>query len=306
MNKKFIVMAALVVALAAAGLFLAQAGPLDDLGKGLNDLNKAKNTVDKVVEPAKSLYDAGKPWPYPEERAAGRALAARVAGAFGGVWQDKAWTEYVNQVGRGLVPYSNRPDIKYRFAILNTADINAYSCPGGYIFITKGLLKEIKNEDQLAGVLAHEIGHVSERQIEKAMRQEKQLGALLQGGLTIAQDTGNLSGDQAQLAKQMSDLSWEILIKKGLSQQDEFEADRVAVDNMAKMGYNPMGLHQVLARLKELSGGSGSKMQVMLSTHPAPEKRMEQVMQTITGKGYNQSKPTLDARYTEFKSKHPL
>lgn len=304
MRKRIIVITAVALALGALGLLLGSQRPA--LAVPI-DLNKIKDGVDKVKEPLKNAVEASRPWSYPEERAAGRTLAARVAGTFGGVWRDQAWTEYVNKVGRGLVFYSNRPDIKYRFAILNTSDINAYSCPGGYIFITKGLLQEIKNEDQLAAVLGHEIGHVSEKHIEKEMRKDKGLNAALGLSAAIAQDAGaSVSQDQIQAIRQVSDASWNILIKKGLSQQDEFEADRDGVDNIAKMGYNPMGMYQILARLKEISGNGGSKMQVMLSTHPSPDKRMEQVMQNITSKGYDQNKPTLDKRFMDFKAKHPL
>ena len=178
MNKmKKIMMMALAAGLIATGfIYLSDVSlaqfKLPDM-KDLKDLDKGMN----LIESGQKLVDAAKPWPYPEERATGRVLAAKVAASFGGVWRGnphaEAWNKYVNKIGRGLVPYCNRPDIKYRFAILNSEDINAYSCPGGYIYVTRGLLKALNNEAQLAGILGHEIGHVSQRHIEKEVKKQQ-------------------------------------------------------------------------------------------------------------------------------------
>ena len=78
--------------------------------------------------------------------------------------------KYINIIGRALAPYGKRPDIKYMFGILDTDDINAYSCPGGYVFVTRGLLKILDNEAQLAAILGHEIGHIGDKDIEKEVR----------------------------------------------------------------------------------------------------------------------------------------
>ena len=132
-------------------------------------------------------------------------MAAQLAKAYGGVWQNDAWTKYVNLVGRSLVPKCDRPDIKYRFAILNSKEVNAFSCPGGYIFITKGLLKRCKNEAELACVSAHEIVHTAKRHVENGLKNQKVAGAMLEGGLGIAQAQGaKLSAQQLDTIKKLA------------------------------------------------------------------------------------------------------
>lgn len=312
MKKKNILAIALVFGLVFTAAFAWQAnravaGPFDDLGKTLDDINKVKDKVDKYSGPAKDLMDAQKPWPYPEERSSGRVLAAKVAAQFGGVYKDKHWTNYVNLVGRGLAPYSNRPDIKYRFAILNSDEINAYSCPGGYTFVTKGLLKQLDNEDQLAGVLAHEIAHVSQRHIEKEIKKQKSMGAVFEAGMTYAHDSGNISGAEKEAIEKLGEASWDILISKGLAQTDEFESDRVGTDNIYKMGYNPYGVYQVLEKLEKLEkAGGGGKMKVIMSTHPPASKRLKQLEKHIKKQGMDTNRTLLADRYKNFMAKHPL
>jgi len=125
--------------------------------------------LDRALKAGGQLVKAAKPMNFKQEHLLGRQVAARIAGNFG-VWNDKSWTLYVNLVGRALAPYSERPDIKYRFAILDTDDVNAYAAPAGYIFITRGLLKKLDSEAQLAGVLGHEIAHVARKHIVKEVQ----------------------------------------------------------------------------------------------------------------------------------------
>lgn len=263
--------------------------------------------VNQAVDKAKEAQEVMKPWSYPEERATGRVLAAKVAANFGGLWKDEAWTKYVNMVGRSLVPYCRRAEIKYRFAILNTDDVNAYSCPGGYIFVTRGLLKELENEAQLAGVLAHEIAHVSQRHIEKEVKKQQALQSLLQTGLDFAVSEGDLTAAQTQLIKMLSDLSWELLVSKGLAKQDEYESDRVGTQNLYQMGYTPNGLISFLKKLREQENQKGGKTKILFSTHPLPSKRIEELKKFIESKGWNpEGRPNHAERFQKFKTARPI
>lgn len=301
--KTLLVIAALIASMGLAFSGLAQIPGLPKVP----GVPKVPDKVNKAVETGKKVVDASKPWTYPEERATGRVLAAKVAASFGGLWNDPAWTKYVNEVGRSLVYYSKRNDIKYRFAILNTNDVNAYSCPGGYIFVTKGLLKQLDSEAQLAGVLAHEIAHVSQRHIENAVKNQKVASTLLSAGMDFAASDGALTADQANLIKQLGDLSWEILISKGLDKQDEFEADRVGTENIYKMGYSPNGVIAVLKKLQALEGDKSGPMKVLLSTHPVPSKRIDELKKFIAEKAWNvEGRPTLAERFMNFKNQHPI
>lgn len=313
--KKLIVATAIAAGLVLAGAFLlpdlflnkasAQLPDLRGLDKGLDRVIKDPKAK-QAIDAGRDLVEAQKPWTYPEERATGRVLAAKVAKNFGGLWMNKEWTDYVNIVGRSLSIYGNRPDIKYRFAILNSDQVNAYSCPGGYIFITRGMLKVINSEAQLAGVLAHEIAHVSERHIEKEVKNQQVAGALLRHGLSFAARDGEITAEQAEALKGIGDLGYEVLVKNGYSRQDEFEADRVATETIYKMGYSPTALAGLLKRLDE-GGGKKSDLEVLVSTHPKAGDRIKAINKFVSDKGWSvRGKRNGASCYQELMQKHPI
>jgi predicted Zn-dependent protease len=294
-------LAVMLAPIAVLAVFVAVrvlAGPLPGIDpKQMQQLQQGAQTVGQINK-------ANQPWSNKEERATGRVLAARVAASFGGVWKNEAWTAYVNKIGRGLVPLSNRPDIKYRFAILNSEDVNAFSCPGGYIFVTKGLLKAVKNEAQLAGVLAHEIAHVSEKHIEKEVKQQKLAGIALEQGLNFAASEGQLKPEEVEAMKKIGDAGYEILVKKGYSREDEFEADRLAARTMFKMGYQPEALVEFV---RSLGSNKTSQLQVLLSTHPAAEDRAKTIKEQIESKQWKTDGLALLAdRLERMKTQNPL
>ncbi len=300
------VLAALLVAMAVFGGGSAVAGPFDI---DLDDIKEGLEKAQKIKEAADDIQEAAEPWTYPEERATGRVLAARVAASFGGLWRgdrvSETWTSYVNMIGRALVPYCKRPDIKYRFAILNTDQVNAYSCPGGYIFVTKGLLTRIEDEAQLAGVLAHEIGHVSQRHIEKEVKKSRVTAAVLDHGLDFAAGEGEITAEQAEAIKKISDVGWEVLVKKGYAKADEFEADEAGTKNAYKLGYSPQGLKSFIRALGK--DDPKGKMKILLSTHPAPAKRVKKLDSLIRENSHwKMDKPRLAGRFRHMKSKYPL
>lgn len=204
----------------------------------------------------------------PEEEAEiGRDVAANVIAQFGLV-KDPALNEYVNQVGLAVARSSPRKEVAWRFAILNSDIVNAFAAPGGYIFITKGLLKSLNNEAELACVLGHEIVHVSDRHVVKEIQRSKMLAAAIP-------DYANASAEKAKWMQQVSNFAVS-LMWKGLSREDELSADAKGALLAYNTGYDPKAFRDVLNTLKAQSQNASSKKELkfLLSTHPKPEDRM--------------------------------
>ncbi len=195
----------------------------------------------------------------------GRDIAARVLGRLPMAARD-ARHRYVNLVGRSLARLANRPEIEFRFAIVKSAAITAYSTPGGYIFITTGALKAMQDEAELAAVLAHEIAHVTEKHIVKAFnirgREDSALAGItrLVGG---AQDSGRVAFSQAV------NKAVKLLFETGYRHQDEIEADQMALLLLASSGYDTGALRRFLLRARALSRRHGDQ-----STHPPTRLRL--------------------------------
>jgi len=199
----------------------------------------------------------------------GRQLAAVLLGSKP-LYPDMALQRYVNQLGRWISLQSTRPDLAWTFAVLDDGGYNAFAAPGGYIFVTKGLIDRVADESELAGILAHEISHVVQRHHLQAMRKTARAGALTQ--VIGSQLNNNLGG---ALSSQLLSLGRN-LYAKGLDQEDEFEADRLGVALAARAGFDPYGLVAVLQQLRTATPDN-PVFTLSLSTHPAPQARLDQV-----------------------------
>jgi len=196
----------------------------------------------------------------------GRSLSARILGRYP-LYKDKDITEYINLIGKGLAQYAGRPEIEFHFGILDTDTINAFSAPGGYIFITKGCLKEIEDEAELAGVLAHEIAHIVERHIVK----EINLRAPDESPLTgFASLIAGATGTAEAVFTTFVDKAYEILFERGYKIEDEFSSDRFSVSLLKLSGYDPYGLIRFLKRLNEKG-----KVKEIKGTHPGIVERIQ-------------------------------
>ncbi|MFA5139326.1 MAG: M48 family metalloprotease [Elusimicrobiota bacterium] len=199
----------------------------------------------------------------------GREVAAHLVGKYG-LYTDEAVTRYVSLVGLSLVKKAGRPDLRYRFGILNTKGLNAFACPGGYVFITKGLLMRLRNEAQLAGVLAHEIVHVDRKHAVMASMKGKALGAL---GKELTQKS-----DFDQLTQALI----ESVVEKGLPQADEYDADKRAVALLSERGYQADGLYVVLQGLAK-GGKEPEGLAAWNSRHPPMSKRLSRLDKELAG-----------------------
>ncbi len=204
-----------------------------------------------------------------EEIEIGRAMAASLLARFG-MYSDERLTIYINLVGKAVAEVSDRPNMDYHFAILNTPMVNAFSCPGGYIFITLGALREMRNEAELAGVLSHEIAHVTQRHIIRAIQNSN----ILAFALKQHSEQSPLK-DRAVFDRVVS-FAVDILFK-GLGKEDEYDADRIAVTYAIAVGYNPDGLRDFLIRLKQVKGNNSKALAVLSRTHPRIDDRVSRI-----------------------------
>lgn len=208
----------------------------------------------------------------------GRQLAAKILGRYP-LLEDEQIQEYVSILGTGLVTQVGRPELKYYFAVIDTQDINAYACPGGYIFITKGALQSMTNEAQLVGVLAHEIIHVDQKHIVKQLK-IKGKDKSITSGLSGVFGAGSASVRIA--LEQLADQAFKTLFEEGLSKGDELESDTMGVAILIDQGYDGQAYRDYVANLQMMiQGGQG---EVLSKTHPTTSVRVASIEKTIEQK----------------------
>lgn len=218
-----------------------------------------------------------------EEVNFGREIAARILGRVD-IADNKTLTKYVGLVGKTVALRSNRPEIDYRFAVLNTKEINAYSTPGGFIFITKGALAIMADESELAGVIAHEIAHITERHIVK----ELNIQASEESPISAFARFIGAGGDPAKaFFNQAVDKALDILFKDGYKRADELESDKIAVILTALAGYRADGLLRYLKRISEIKGNDKANIG---KTHPLYEERFSFIQKIMSDEGINPQK----------------
>ena len=227
---------------------------------GSIDWKKAAETVQKVQKARTDIDE-------PQEIVLGDGIAANLLGA-APLLDNAAVQRYVNRIGRWLASQSERPDLPWLFGVLDDSDVNAFSTPGGNVFITKGLLAQMNSEAELAGVLAHEIAHVVRRHHVLAIKKGAQAELLTD----LANDAIRQKGGDPKLAKLVS--AGTEVYARGLDKNDEYEADRMGVVIAARGGYDPYGLPAVLQTLQSLNP-SDSSLALMFKTHPALGDRLD-------------------------------
>lgn len=203
-----------------------------------------------------------------DEEKLGREISGRLLGAANLVNDDKL-QQYVNKVGRYVATQSARPDIHWTFGVIDSDDVNAFAAPGGYVFLTRGLYAMLRSEAELAGVLGHEIAHVTQRHHVKLMQKQRavQLGQELllkkTGGDTIKALVGNGAEIYA----------------RSLDKGSEYEADRFGVYYAAMAGYDGFALAAVLDRMG--ADSTTDKFTLLYKTHPLPSERLTALDKSI-------------------------
>jgi predicted Zn-dependent protease len=225
-----------------------------------------------------STYDEELTSDVSEEVRFGREVAARVIARYG-LYENPVLMKYVNLVGRVLSRMTNRPEIDFHFAVLNTDEINAYAAPGGYIFVTRGALLKMQDESELAGVLAHEMGHIVEKHAVRELGIKGTESSAVSG---LAHLIGGSTESARTAFSQAVDKAMDMLFKDGYKREDETQADKDAVMFCALSGYEPAGLVTYFERLKT---AKGKQTEVLDKTHPSYETRIALLKETINREG---------------------
>jgi predicted Zn-dependent protease len=229
-------------------------------------LNKVLDTAQKAKKLADIKITAE------EEHQIGQQVSDRIVEEFG-VYQDAAVTKYVTLVGSVMAQVSPRPDLNWQFVVLDTDGVNAFAAPGGFVHITKGLLGLIKNEAELAGVLGHEIIHVTEKHTVNAIQKGD--------SVKLASDEVSATGGLTQnLVSRVADKVYDDVLNNTFSRGDENEADSKGVELANKVGYAPAGLSSVLGKLadrnKEAQEPNG-----LFASHPVIKDRIASLTRVI-------------------------
>jgi predicted Zn-dependent protease len=208
-----------------------------------------------------------------EELRIGREQHPKVLKEFGGVYADRSLAAYVDHVGQSLVRHSELPNFRFTFTVLNTPVVNAFALPGGYVYITRGLMALASDEAELAGVLAHEIGHITARHSAQRYSQSvvAGLGLAVLGAVIGSSEVVDLASFGAQAVLQ------------GYSRDQELEADTLGLRYVARAGYAADAVAGFLAKLNahsalesEIRGrpGEADRFDIM-ATHPRTVDRVQ-------------------------------
>lgn len=225
--------------------------------------------LNRIIDTGKNIVDATKDVNEKQEAEIGGEYAALLVGA-SPLLDNPGVARYVNRVGRWLSLHSERPGLNWQFGVLDTETVNAFSTPGGYVLITRGLVQRLKNEAELAGVLSHEIAHVVKKHHLTAMRKGKGMEASA-NALSMYLEQ---SGQRSVVAKERLVGGIKEVMLRGLDKDDEFEADRMGVVIAARAGYDPYGVPSVLQMLQGLNP-KDSELALMFATHPDPNSRLD-------------------------------
>jgi len=274
MTKKIFVM----WMLACSGSMLSLFGPPAAVaGESVDKPVRLAGIFDKLMDPKSkesqilqgvgSILGSTSELDYPSERTIGESLALEGFRRYGMPVKDANLQKYINLVGNAVVRNSLRPEIPYAFVVVDSPLQNAFSCPGGIIFISAGLLKTIRDEAQLAGILAHEVAHVGHKHALKSIQRAQFFQGV--GKITAA----TMKGEKGKEFENMIGSLQNTLFDKGLDQNMEFEADRSAMETAYRTGYDPEGIIEVLRELKRIETRS-KKQGSWFSTHPPLNERI--------------------------------
>jgi predicted Zn-dependent protease len=233
-------------------------------------LDKIQKNKDKISKGAKVAQSATHEFTEAEEADIGRVVAARVLKTYP-LSKNEKLQQYVTLVGNTVAAYSARPTLEWHFGVLQTEIVNAFSCPGGFIFITSGALAQIHSEAELAAVLGHEIAHATQKHILKEVKRANTISATTDFAKTTA--SGSFLNDT--LGEKIGNLAYEKLFTTGLSRRDEEEADKVGVQLADAAGYRAAEFVRFLDALSALEGKA--QMKVLTATHPAAADRKKYV-----------------------------
>ncbi len=231
--------------------------------------------LNDLIEIGGDIVKANKEVSTEEEIELGGNLISGLLGAAPLV-DDPELQRYVNDVGFWVASQSKRKDLPWRFGVIDSAGINAFAAPGGYVVITLGLYSLLENEAQLAGVLGHEISHVVKQHHLKALQKTMKRGIWAKVGVRALAD----KDDQEALDKVVN--AGVQLYASGLDRDLEYNADKRGVVLAARAGYDPFALLDVLTTIDSINPGEAD-LTVLLNTHPPTEERLKKLAKLMDG-----------------------
>ncbi|MFH1701384.1 MAG: M48 family metallopeptidase [Candidatus Zixiibacteriota bacterium] len=199
---------------------------------------------------------------------------------------DPEWQAYINEMGQKIVAVSDRKDIEYKFAVIESDQINAFAAPGGFVFFYTGLIKKMDNEAELAAVMAHEISHVVGRHSIKSLQSVMGLSLVLDLAL----------GEKSDQTKALAGTALGIVMS-GYSRSNEHEADDFGLTYMVRAGWNPDGMLSMFEKLRVMNNDDNAGFFEMLaSSHPQTSDRISSTRERIKKLGELPSNLTLNSQ----------
>jgi predicted Zn-dependent protease len=200
-----------------------------------------------------------------QEIAMGRQADSAVVISIG-LYPDAAWQSYIQQFGARIAATSERPSLPWTFRVVDDPAVNAFALPGGFVYVTRGLLAHLTNEAELASVVGHEIGHVTARHTAAEMSKQQLIGLGLAAGSMASSQVAKYAGTANQALG--------ILYLK-FSRDDESQADQLGLRYMRRASYDPRQMPEVFRMLERLGAAEGgARLPTWLETHPSPANRV--------------------------------
>ena len=286
-------------------LILAGCGTLDTLQGAVagnpSDIVKTAETGKQGVEVGQKVVKANEDFTPEQEYYVGRTVAATVLSMYR-PWDGPKATEYLNTLGDSLALFSVLPETfkGYHFLVMDTDEINAFGAPSGFVLISRGLLRCAASEDEVAAILAHEIGHVSLKHGMKAISSSRRTEALLEIAKFAASNSGSdaLSGLTSSFGGVIGDIV-KTMVTSGYSRDLEKAADLEAVRILHDVGYDPAALVRVLKAMETKLKPGGKDF---AKTHPDPEVRIAYLNDAIKAQSAAAKAPAVQmkARATRY------
>ena len=217
-----------------------------------------------------------------EEIDIGREIATNVEAQFG-VYHNPTQLNRVAAIGQAILPHTDRSHLPYTFTLLDTAEINAFAVPGGFIYVTRGMLDFVRSDDELAGVIGHEIAHVARRHGASRLETFALAEATARRLVESEPRLGDIyATEEGRFATEMT----AFLLFNGWSRQQEFEADEYGTIYMARAGYDPQAIIHLFNRMERIfASGDDDALSRLFRTHPPFPDRVQRIEHVIVENG---------------------
>lgn len=238
-------------------------GLLSKLGAGALGGSQVTRVADRAM--GKSDQEVAE-----DERALGPAVTGRVLGV-APLWADDTAQRRVNLIGRWLASQTSRPDLPWTFGVIDDGEVNAYAAPGGYVMLTRGLYELLGNDAELAAAIAHELGHVVQRDHFEVIRKQQVREAGKDAVLSQVATPG-----AAAYARDYVDRHGAAVLLTGLDREAEYRADAAAGIYLERAGFDPLAFYSVLQKMAAL-GTRPARLAQLYRTHPPLDERMDRL-----------------------------